>query len=367
MNKAISAKQLAYSIGAFIFASSLLTSNLYHFAKHDSWAPVILGYGASLIIIGIYIALSKRYPGLDLIDINKAVFGRFGGKAVSALYIFYFVSLACFNTRDLGDFIKGAVLPSTPIMLVFAIFVFLCAWSTRKGAVNMTRYGFFSVLVVVVAIVMNGLFLLNRIDLKTLLPALTLPIKDYLIGAHIVTMLPFCEILAFMMFIPYMYRPEKFGNAMRKGLTIGAAMLLLIVFRDITVLGEFVSIFSMPTFSVIRYIDIADILTRLEIIYAIILIGLLFFKASVIYFAVISGLSKLLRFDSYQALVSVVGVFVVIYAAASFSSVAEHVYWNHTAAATYSTFFILVLPLVTLVVSHARGGGMPQPVPAAKG
>ena len=142
MNKAITSNQLAYSVGAFILASNLLTSNLYQFAKNDSWVSVVIGFAASLLIVSIYIALSRRYPGQGLIDINNAVFGKYIGKAVSVLYIFYFISLAFFNTRDLGDFIKSSVLQLTPLMIVLIMFIILCAWAVRKGPVNMTRYGF---------------------------------------------------------------------------------------------------------------------------------------------------------------------------------------------------------------------------------
>ena len=248
MNMVISRKQLTYSVGAFIFGASLLTSNLYYFAENDSWVSVLIGLVVSLMIVGLYTVMANRYPGLGLTQINKAVFGKTLGKIVSGLYAYYFLSLAYFNTRNLGDFLNGVALPETPKVLIFIIFIMVCAWAVRKGPSNIARYGFLAVFIAFAAIVFNGLLLINRTHLEFLQPALTLPLRDYLIGAHIVTMLPFCEIIAFMTFIPYLRAPEAFGSAMRRGLLIGAAVLMLIVLRDITVLGPFTAIFAQPTF-----------------------------------------------------------------------------------------------------------------------
>ncbi len=339
-----------YAVSAFIIASSLLTSNLYIFAQNDSWFSVLIGFMASISIIGIYTALSKRYPGLSLIDITTVVFGKVLGKIISIFYIFYFLSLSYFNTRDLGDFIKGMVLPNTPIALILVSFVILCAMAVRKGPVVMTRYGFLVAVFSILAILINAILLLNVTELNYLLPVFTLPVENYLI-----TMLPFCEILSFMMLIPAMQKPEEFGRAMRRGLCIGAAILLLIVLRDITVLGKYTSIFAMPTFLSIRMIDIGDILTRLEIVYAVILVSLLFFKVSVVYYATVSSVGRLFETESYRPLIFIFGALIVLYAQASFALLAEHVEWNLTAAATYSTFFLLFLPLLTLIVSWLRG------------
>jgi spore germination protein KB len=143
---------------------------------------------------------------------------------------------------------------------------------------------------------------------------------------------------------------------MRKGLTIAAVMLLLVVLRDTVVLGKFISILSMPSYYSARYINIGNVLTRVEIIYAIVLVALMFFKVSVVYYAGASGLRQLLETQSYGPYVYILGALICIYAAGSFPTNSEHVRWKMTTAATFSTFFILVLPLLTLLVSLIREG-----------
>jgi spore germination protein KB len=121
------------------------------------------------------------------------------------------------------------------------------------------------------------------------------------------------------------------------------------------VLGQYTAKFSMPTFSSIRMINVGDILTRLEIIYAVILISLLFFKVSVVYYATVSSVGLLFETESFRSLIFIFGALIVLYAQASFAASTEHTEWLMTAAATYSSFFLLVLPLLTLIISWMRG------------
>ncbi len=356
MSKSISVRQLMYTVSAFVIASSLLTNNLYSFTRNDSWVAVLTGFVVSLMMIGIYGTQAKRYPGLSLVDINTAVFGKVPGKAVSILYVFYFLSLIYLNTRILGDFIKSSVLPNTPMTVILVSFVFVCAFAVRKGPAIITRYGFLVSVVAIVAILYNLLMLTNVTVPGNLLPAFKLPVKNYLIGTHIVTMLPFCEIISFMMFIPSMQKPEEFGRALRMGLCVGAATLQLVVLRNIMVLGHLTNYSTTPTYSTTRLINIGDILTRFEIVYAVILISLMFYKVSVVYYATVSGTGRLLGTDSNRWLVFIFGALTVLYAQATFNNSAEHNDWIMSAAATYSTFFLLILPLLTLIVSWIRAG-----------
>ena len=206
MKHRISTKQLTFSVAAFIIASSFLTRFLYTYTKNETWIPVVLATAAGLLIVSIYGRLARAYPGLTLNGINDAVFGRVAGKCVSALYLFYFFTLIVLNTQDLGNFVESSVLPSTPISVTFIVFLLLCAFAARKGAVPMTRYAVLLNVVYIAAIIFNGLLLVNKMHPSNLLPVFTVPLKNYLLGTHLTAMLPYCEVIAFLMFTPYLQK-----------------------------------------------------------------------------------------------------------------------------------------------------------------
>lgn len=349
----ISTKQLRYSVSAFIIGSSLLLFKISEYSKNQSWIPIIIAFVISCLIISVYSRLVKDHPGLSLFKINEEVFGAPAGKLVTALYIFFFFSLTVFNTQELGYFVKTMVLPGTPLTVIFVIFMLLCAYAVRKGAGPMTRYAAVLTIVCILAVILNLVLVINKIQLVNLLPVFTLPIKNYLLSAHYATMIPFCEILAVLSLAAYVRKPAEIGKALLGGLSIGAAFLLLIILRDIVVLGDYTSLASIPTFLSVRLIDVGDILTRLEIVYAVILISMMFFKVSILFFATVSGVGKLFNIGQFKYFISIIGVLVIIGANSFFLSSTEHSKW-HDAMATYSTFFLFVIPVFTLIVSEIR-------------
>lgn len=347
----ISTKQLKYSVSAFIIASSLLLAKISEYSENQSWIPIIIGFVISCLIISIYIRLAKNHPGLSLFEINEEVFGAPVGKCVSALYIFFFFSLTVFNTQELGYFVKMMVLPGTPLTVIYVIFLLLCSYAARKGASPMTRYAAVLTIGSILALIFNGVLIINKMHPENLLPVFTVPIKNYLLSAHYATMIPFCEILAILTLAGYVQKPSEIGKALMGGLVIGAAILLFIILRDIVVLGDYIA--SIPTFLSVRLIDVGDFLTRLEIVYAVLLMSMMFFKVSILLFSTVSGVGKLFNIQQFKYFISIIGVLVIIGANSFFASSAEHSKW-HDAMATYSSFFLFVIPVFTLIVSEIK-------------
>ena len=343
-----------FSVAAFIISSSLLTRGVYSFTENEAWLPTILGIITSLSIVAVYLTLAKRHPGASLVEINDAVFGNVLGKPVSFLYFFFFLSLVVLNMNDMGNFIKMMLLPDTPPVVIHAVFIFLCAMAVRKGAVKLTSYGTLFAVVAIVIIAVHALLLINIAEPKNLLPVFRQPLRNYLLGIQIVTMMPYCEIIVFMMYHPYTENSGALKKGLVKGLLIGSAVLLTVVLRDTMVQGNYLKFATLPTFSTIRLINIGDFLTRLEIIYAVTLMTLYFFKISTLYYAAVSCFCRMLKLNQNRSYVTIFGALAVIYTSAMFKSVAEHDSWKMSTAATYSTFFILILPLVTLSVLLIR-------------
>jgi spore germination protein KB len=167
------------------------------------------------------------------------------------------------------------------------------------------------------------------------------------------------------MFLPDMYRPKEFGKALTKGLLIGSAVLLFVVIRDISVLGQMAELESFPTFTAIRQINVGDILTRMDIIYVATLLSLMFYKVAALFYTSVTGVQRLMRFGSYQILVYIFGALLLLYSLTVFRSTSEHVDWLiNVAAEIFQTFFLVFLPFLTLIVAACRGFfGNNPPVP----
>lgn len=355
MEKKISSKQLTYAVAGHIMATSQLSKHLYIYTKNEAWIPILLGYLFVLLFSIMYSVLVKRYPNLSLIEINEAVFGKIIGSVFSALHVFNFFVLACLNVNVFAHFVMSMLLPTTPIFFIVVMLVLICAWAVRKGPSNFTSYGTIIVFFSFSLILANTLMLSGDMQFRNLLPIFNLPPIDYAVGSHFIAFIPLSEIVIFMMFVPHLIKPQDFGKSVRKGLTVGACFWLIIIIRDIVVLGGGTQQLAFPTFTVIRLIDVADILTRLEIVYATILISLMFFKVSILYFAAVSGFQRLMKFQSYKFLIIIFGSLITVYSVSIFTA-QEHFLWLSSGAAPfYSTFFLALLPFVTFLTAAFRG------------
>lgn len=345
----ISARQLMFSIACFVQGSSLVTSYVTTTAKQETWIIIIAGYIASLPILGMYAALAHAFPGKSIIEINISVFGNVFGRLFSLLYVFFFFSLACLNTRDVGEFMNGYIMPNTPIIVFFIMFIFICAWAVRCGTETMTRYSVLFVIVAFIVTITTSILLIKDMKNSNFLPIFSLPISKYIQGTHVVIEIPFCEVITFFMLFPDVKETKKITKSLFGGVTIGAVTLLLSTLRNTAVLGPLIPILSSPTFETIRFIDIEHTLTRMELLYAAALIMLLFFKVTIVYFATVKGLAQIFNLHSYRVLVPTLGVLIIIFAFSIFDSAAEHAYWGTNVAAVYATLFEVILPIITLL------------------
>jgi spore germination protein KB len=352
--KTLSAQQLMYAAAVFIIASNLLTKTLYQYTQNQSWVAVLVAIGAGLLLVTLYGRLITKHDGRNLYEINGLVFGIAGGKLISALYVFYFFTLTVFNTRDLGSFVGMFVLQATPHNIVYVFFLLVCAFAVKKGADKMTRYGTMIFCIYAVLIVFLTSLLIPLMDFKNFEPVFTVPLKNQLLSAHLVTMLPFGEVIVFLVMTQYMAKPETTGKALRRGLLLGALVILILNTRSTAVLGDYTRRASGPIFLSIRLIDVGDILTRLEIINAVLQMVLLFFKTSILYYVTVKGFIHLFNIKQHEPFTMILGALVLISAGFFFQNSSEHTLW-FSAAATYSTFFLLILPACTMLISSVKG------------
>jgi spore germination protein KB len=173
----ISSSELMFSVACFIQGSILLVSFTTGITKQDTWIVVLLGMIISVPIILMYVSLAEKFPGKNLIQINDVTFGPYLGKLVSLCYIWFFMSLACLNLRDVGNFVTTYMLNKTPMIVILITFTSLCAWTVRKGIELIVRISSLFVTFIVIEVLMTFLLLFKDMDFTSFLPAFQLPLR----------------------------------------------------------------------------------------------------------------------------------------------------------------------------------------------
>jgi len=351
----ISSLQYMFCIACFIQSSALLSSFFVPLTKQDSWMSVLAGILLASPLLMIYLGLMRRFPGKTLIEINEAVFGRVFGFVVSLLYIWFMMSLFTLNLLDIGQLVKKTIMVDTPLIALISLCILVCAYAVYHGIRVVARYSFVFALLAVFVVITSTLFTLNFWRFENFLPMFDQSVMHYVQSMHLATTIPFGEVVVFLMIAPYVQRNKKgLARYAFGGLLIGGMTVLGVVVRDTAVLGNVLSFFSIPPFETQRMAVLAEGLNRLEILYIIILIVLLFFKVLILYYVSVMAVTQLFKLGSHRLVIPLAGALCVAYATFIYPSEIAHVIAARGETAQLWTVFQLCLPLFTLIVSAAR-------------
>lgn len=281
------------------------------------------------------------------------------GKIVSLVYLAYFWHLGSIVLRDFGDFYLAIVYPETPLVVIILLLALLCASAVRNGLEVLGRCSVFLVPIAVFFIIFDSLLLIEKIELSNLLPVLDVPWKDLLKVSHGVATFPFGEAVIFLMVMAFSNNQRQVRKTMFGAMFTAGVLLSWLAARNTGVLGSIVCIQAYPSFPVIRYINLGEIFTRLEIVVAAVLLSLGFIKITVFYYGTVLGLAQLMRLRSYLPLVLPVGAMMVFLGACVFQSNVENINFSFNIYPYYSLPFEIGLPLLSLLVAVIRG--VPKP------
>ncbi len=353
----ITAAQLLFTTACFIQSSALLSAFLSGVVGYDSWFVVVVAIVLCLPILMVYIGLTKMYPGKNLVEINDLAFGKVLGKVVSFCHVLFFLTLAALNLRDLSVFVKQTIMDKTPDVVLSAVCVLVSALAVRYGLSVVTRFAFLFVLISAAVLTSSLFFASNQMDLNNFLPMLQQPVKTYVQGVNIALSIPFAELVVFLMILPYVREKKRsVGRYFVGGFLLGGVTFLLVVFRDTAVLGNTLSLFALPAYETLRLIKLFGTLSRLEILFAVVLIILLFFKISILHYATSLSAAQLFGMKSYKPVVLAIGVLMIGYGFTLYPSSVQHADSGRETAAILWQFFELILPLLALVIGKIRKG-----------
>lgn len=348
----ITGRQLMFAVAALIHGSTLLSSYVVNVTKQDTCYAVLLAFAASIPLALMYIKFFEIFPGKNIISINDIVFGKIIGKIVSCFYLFFFFSLVYLNVRDVCNFITGYIMPQTPLYAISILFVTVCAYAVLKGITVMGRYAFLCVVMMFAFKLFSTILLFPQMDFSNFLPAFQQPLISYVNSTHVLLTLPYAEFISFLMIFPYVVEKdrEKLKKYFLSGVFIGFILMLLVCLRDWAVLGNTSLVLTQVTYQSARMINIGGVLTRLEVLFAVGLLVLQFYKVSILLYVSSIATAQIFGLKSYKSLVPVLGILAICFSIIVWDSAAEGSYWGSNVAPFYSSFFEIVIPGITFII-----------------
>lgn len=351
----ISSLQMAVMMYPTIVATAVLgvPGITAQYAGNDLWlSPIwasLIGYAT------VYIAyrLHQLYPNQTVIQFSEQIIGRFAGKIIGFLYLFFYIPITGQIIRTYGEFIVDSFLVNTPISLIMASMVFLCAFTVRGGLEVLGRVAeLFSPLFLLPLLVLI-ILLSPDFEVKNVFPVFEGGMMPSFKGA-VVPGGWFTEFFLIIFLLPFLADMKK---GMKYGMiTVFAVMMTLILvnFTVLFVLGEATSSKVYPLMNAARYVSLADFFEHLESITMAVWILGAFVKISVFYYASALGTAQWLNLSDYRPVVWPVGILLVEFSFWSFPSTIELSQYDVFAFPFYGLFMQTIIPLFLLVIAVIR-------------
>lgn len=351
----ISGSQFMFAITCFIQASTLLTSFLSSITMQDSWLAVLFGAIACLPLLWLFRTLMIMFPDKNLLQILDEVFGPVAGKIIGVAYAWFFLTLTSLNLMDMGDFSKLTIMVETPKLVLVIMCMLVCAWAVRFGIKSVARYSTLFTVTAFFILAVTVLLVLNQADFENFLPMFDQPAMKYVQATHISATIPFGELVVFLMIRPNvkMSRSET-TKYLFSGFAMGGFTVLVVMMRDIAVLDNTMQLFTLPGLVTLRLVNLGEALSRIEIIFAIVLIMLFFFKVSLLYYVTVITIAQLLKIKVYRRIVLVAGALIIAYGFTLYPNPIEHTASSQEIVPIVWTLFEAVIPLLTFIIAKVR-------------
>ncbi|WP_245954958.1 MULTISPECIES: GerAB/ArcD/ProY family transporter [Paenibacillus] len=282
----------------------------YKFAKQDLWISPMWAF-SGVIAIWIALGIHRLFPGENLVQAGERILGRMLGKVFGLILLLYYLYLGGVIVREYGEFVVGAFLVQTPLLVVSGSMVLVCAVVVRSGVEIIARFADLFIPVFALLFLLLILPLLPELHILKMLPIMGEGIGPSLSGA-VVLQAWFSEFLTVSFLIPFANRAGKVKKSM--AITLLAVIVTLVSsnLATLLLLGDITGNYTYPFLIVARYINLADFFTHLESIFMAIWVLGAFVKICVFFYVSVLGTAQWMELRDYRPIVLPVGFLLLL-------------------------------------------------------
>jgi spore germination protein KB len=324
----------------------------------DSWLVGIIAFFPACLLIVIYSAMLSSQEDRGLYPMLEKAWGKVIGKGFVLIYSTYFLYIAARNIRDMIELIMSTLLRMTPVPLLTTMFVLLIAYTVLGGLHAIARFASLILWLILFMLLTLAVLLMfsSSIILEQMLPFLSKGMWPVFKSAFSFSIwFPYGEIIVFLVFQPQLGGAKGFRKITLYAFLSTCIILSLTDLIQIWTLGlenKKYSVFAL--LDAARLINIANIITRMDALIALIIIFGTLLKCTVFLLACTEGVARVFNRkakDFAFPLAILAGAFSILVTRNS----AEHV----TEGLKYVIYTLhiplqLLVPLLTLLLIRIR-------------
>jgi len=319
-----------------------LSSVASHLAGRDAWLSILLATLAGMLIAWMNANLSLRFPGKTLFEFPELILGRWPGRFVTLLYVWWYIHTTAEVLRQFGDFMTNAFLPETPIIVVEIVIMVIVTYAVRNGLEVFARVNDLVFPMIVVSVLIMFVLATKEMDFKRLLPVFVDSGIVPLMKGAVMPAAWMGYVVTMCVLTPHLNKAQEAYKVAVLSNVIFGLFLFLVTIGGITTFGPEISAqWMIPFLSLTRMVNIAKFLSRLEPVIMAVWVAGGAVQISFFHWVGVLGCAQWLGLKDYKPIV--LPLFVVL-----------GTFWG-----PYSlTLFQVGIPFILLVVAALRGQGV---------
>ncbi|HZH61582.1 MAG TPA: endospore germination permease [Metabacillus sp.] len=349
----------AFQMGIMIYMVVVATADLlvpavsFKEAKRDMWLSPFWASLTGFLIVYIIYRLNRIFPKKTIIEYSVDILGTIPGKILAFLYLFYYLNINGNIIRVYADFVVGVFYIKTPMVVVIASMVLVCAFAVRGGVEVLARAAQVFIPIVILLWVFTIVLIIPDLQVKNMFPLLEKGIMPSIKGSFLLQGW-FTHVALLAILLPFLTDREK---GMKSGMiSVFIAMLILTLGNIIALclFGGITGTFTYPLMEASRYISIADFLEHIHAIAMAVWVAGAFIKISLFYYALVLGSAQWLNLSDYRPLVFPLGFVLVLFALWSAPNMQELSTITKRSTIFYNNTFHTVIPILLLLIAVVR-------------
>ncbi|HOA34219.1 MAG TPA: endospore germination permease [Clostridiales bacterium] len=347
-NKTLSLNQSICAVLLFNFGSSVIMGISTKVAQ-DAWISIIIATVLTIPLFMMYGRILNNFPGKNVYEISETVFGKVGGKIVSAFMVSYCIFLASLVMRNYSEFTQIGTLVETPQEPILILLVITTVYLARSGIKTVGKWSVLMLFVVISVVVLILLVSINQMELSSMLPIFEHSFSDIFWTAVRIISFPYAETVVFLCLGCCFAANESRTKIFLRSLFFGFFIFMNISIRNLTLLGQkMIELSYFPSFVTARIIEVGDFLSRIEgsISTNFLLAGIV--KISICLLGAAKGLKEILNLPDFKPMVMPAALTAFALSLTNYGSTME-MFEFVAYYAYYALPFQLIIPLALLI------------------
>lgn len=242
------------------------TYKIFAECNNDAYIAAIIGIIVSILPLTMLIFINKNSKGLDIIDLNISLFGKFFGNILNIVLnvTYFFTTIVIFY--NISEFLSIHYLPDTSIIYIQLILLVVITFASGKNMVVISKISQIIFIINMIFFLACQLGIFEEFNLERIYPVMQNGVNPVVKGSLMYFLLAAFPI--FLVTIIPSYKLEYDKNSTKKisiFYFLAHLALLVIIFTTILTLGkELILIYRYPEYYGLKTFSLFKILERLE-------------------------------------------------------------------------------------------------------